>query len=357
MGLGAAKIYIMKKFFVSLVMLLSTSVVSLFAQSSLIATLSHESEVTVFYGSDALKEAYAKAVGGDVITLSSGSFSAINISKAITLRGAGMAMDTVNNIMPTILNGDFTISESDSIHNLTLEGLYHNHTMKYSGTIESAQFIRCRFNIITGSSSNKLSNCSFLNCRISQEFYCLGYGNMFYNSIVEDISFSWLNNFGSWNGCLGSGSFYNCVINIDLRNPSTMYPGSSSFENCILIYDASTVILPKGTSAYNCLVVGTTNDIFSDVPNNTNKVVSLYSDVFKTYKTMASIAGNDDETFELTDAAKTKYLGLDGTQVGIYGGAIPYTTSVAIPKITKCNVAAKSTVDGMLSVDIEVSAE
>ena len=336
---------IMKKFFVSLVMLLSLSAASVFAQSSLIATLSHDGEVTVFYGADALKESYAKAVGGDVITLSSGSFNAINIEKAITLRGAGMAMDTVNKIMPTILNGDFSISETDSIHNLTLEGLYHNHTMRYLGTIESAQFIRCRFNTITNPSSSKLSNCSFLNCRISQEFYCIGYGNMFYNSIIEDIHF------------YGGGSFSNCVINIDDKNPVSMGAGSSSFENCILIYDATTRILDKGASAYNCLVVGTTNDIFSNIPNKTNKVASLYSDVFKTYGTMASIAGNDDETFELTDAAKAKYLGLDGTQVGIYGGAIPYTTSVAIPKITKCNVAAKSTVDGMLSVDIEVSAE
>ena len=340
----------MKKFFVSLVMLLSTSAASLFAQSSLIATLSHDGEVTVFYGADALKESYAKAVGGDIITLSSGSFNAINIEKAITLRGVGMAMDTVNKIMPTILNGDFSISETDSIHNLTLEGLYHNHTMGCSGTIESAQFIRCRFNTITGPYSSKLSNCSFLNCRISQEFLCIGYGNMFYNSIIEDIVFD-----STTSG--SGGSFSNCVINIDDRNPASMGAGFSSFENCILIYDATTRILDKGASAYNCLVVGTTNDIFSNVPNKTNKVASLYSDVFKTYGTMASIAGNDDETFELTDAAKAKYLGLDGTQVGIYGGAIPYTTSVAIPKITKCNVAAKSTVDGMLSVDIEVSAE
>lgn len=352
----------MKKFFVSLVMLLGTSAASLFAQSSLIATLSHDGEVTVFYGADALKESYAKAVGGDVITLSSGTFNAINIEKAITLRGAGMAMDTVNNIMPTILNGDFTISETDSIHNLTLEGLYHNHTMKYSGTIESAQFIRCRLNTIyiasaSSYNSERLSNCSFLNCRISQEFCCLGYGNMFYNSIIEDIYFYYKYISGKHYYIYGSGLFYNCVINIDAQNPDIMYAASSSFENCILIYDATTRILAKGASAYNCLVVGTTNDIFSNVPNKTNKVASLYSDVFKTYGTMASIAGNDDETFELTDAAKAKYLGLDGTQVGIYGGAIPYTTSVAIPKITKCNVAAKSTVDGMLSVDIEVSAE
>lgn len=321
------------------------------AQSSLIATLSHENDVKVFYGTSALKEAHEAAVGGDVITLSSGTFNSVNITKAITLRGAGMAVDTVNNVMPTILSGDLNIWESDSIHNLTMEGLYHNGTMSYLGTLDRAQFIRCRFCSLKNyysSSSSSMYNCSFLNCRISDYFDCIGYGNMFCNCIIEDIGFTYQG---------GSGLFYNCVLNIDAKNPETMYTLKSSFENCILIYDATTRVLNSGTSAYNCLVVGTTNDIFANVPNNTNKVVSLYSDVFKTYKTMQSIAKNDDETFELTEEAKTKYLGLDGTQVGIYGGAIPYNTTPAIPKITKCKVAAKSTIDGKLSVDVEVSAE
>lgn len=325
------------------------------AQSSLIATLSHENDVKVFYGASALKEAHEVAVGGDVITLSSGTFNSCSITKAITLRGAGMAVDTVNNVMPTILSGDFKISESDSIHNLTLEGLYHNGTMLYSGKLDRAQFIRCRIKSLE-QSTGSMANCSFLNCRIADKFCCKGYGNMFCNCIIEDIYFN-ISGQASIASTYGSGLFYNCVINIDGSNPQSMCTSSSSFENCILIYDATARILDSGTSAYNCLVVGTTNDIFANVPNNTNKVVSLYSDVFKTYKTMASIANNDDETFELTEEAKTKYLGLDGTQVGIYGGAIPYNTTTATPKITKCNVAAKSTVDGKLSVDIEVSAE
>ena len=328
------------------------------AQSSLIATLSHENDVKVFYGASALKEAHEAAVGGDVITLSSGTFNSVNISKAITLRGAGMAVDTVNNVMPTILSGDFNISESDSIHNLTMEGLYHNGNMRYIGTVDRAQFIRCRIKSLNISNSSAfMYNCSFLNCRIANNFCCQGYGNMFCNCIIEDTYFN-INGETFYNySTYGSGLFYNCVINIDGSNPQSMCTSKSSFENCILIYDATTRILDSGTSAYNCLVVGTTNDIFVNVPNNTNKVVSLYSDVFKTYKTMQSIANNDDETFELTEEAKTKYLGLDGTQVGIYGGAIPYNTTTATPKITKCNVAAKSTVDGKLSVDIEVSAE
>ena len=109
------RIKIMKKFFVSLVMLLSLSAASVFAQSSLIATLSHEGEITAFYGADALKEAHEAAAHGDAITLSSGAFHATDITKAITLCGAGMQMDTVNNVLPTIISGGFTIQIANEL--------------------------------------------------------------------------------------------------------------------------------------------------------------------------------------------------------------------------------------------------
>ena len=100
--------HIMKKIFLSLLLLLA-STGAIIAQSSMLATLSHEGEITVFYGSDALKDAHAVAQHGDAITLSSGSFNAVDITKAITLRGAGMAIDTLKNTYPTIINGSFNI--------------------------------------------------------------------------------------------------------------------------------------------------------------------------------------------------------------------------------------------------------
>ena len=118
----------MKKFFVSLVMLLTGSAASMFAQSSLIATLSHEGEVSQFYGVSALRQAHEAAVHGDVITLSSGTFTATAITKAITLRGAGMEMDTITNTLPTVIAGDFGISiERDVVEKFLMEGIYHNH--------------------------------------------------------------------------------------------------------------------------------------------------------------------------------------------------------------------------------------
>ncbi|MBR4897373.1 MAG: hypothetical protein IKZ48_01105 [Prevotella sp.] len=59
---------------------------------------------------------------------------------------------------------------------------------------------------------------------------------------------------------------------------------------------------------------------------------------------------------KLIDEAKQKYVGNDGTEIGQYGGNLPWDIRILSPQITKCNVAAKTTADGKLSVDIEVKA-
>ena len=93
--------------------------------------------------------------------------------------------------------------------------------------------------------------------------------------------------------------------------------------------------------------------MFTNIPNTTNMILTgALSTAFKTY----TGTYNDNETFELTDAAKAQYKGSDGTEVGIYGGSLPFDPTPTNPQITKCNVASKSTADGKLSVDIEVSA-
>ena len=60
---------------------------------------------------------------------------------------------------------------------------------------------------------------------------------------------------------------------------------------------------------------------------------------------------------DLTEEAKGKYLGTDGTPIGMYGGIMPFNMIPSYPRITKMNVANKTTADGKLSVEIEVSAE
>ena len=72
--------------------------------------------------------------------------------------------------------------------------------------------------------------------------------------------------------------------------------------------------------------------------------------VFDSYRGVYS----DEETFELTETAKTTYLGTDNEQIGLYGGLQPYNSTPSYPLITKMEVGEKTNETGQLSVKIEV---
>ena len=79
----------MKKLFLSLVALVMATMS--YAQSTLVATLTHGDEIKMFYGAYALQQAHNAAANGDVINLSGGALQSVNIKKALTIRGAGCA--------------------------------------------------------------------------------------------------------------------------------------------------------------------------------------------------------------------------------------------------------------------------
>lgn len=352
----------MKKLF-SLLSMLSMSMV-MFAQGSLLATLSHEGQISAFYGASALKSAVKAAENGDMITLSSGQYDAVDINKTITLRGAGMSIntDSINAHEATIIQGAFTINIADSLEGrIVMEGLYLG-SVKYTGTLRNAQFVKCRFTNFLPTGTALITNSSFIHCRI----YC-GYKQTsnssvyFINSAVCDLE----------NDPSSSIEFDNCFVKFDSRYGSGVnggdkyyYIGSvvnAYYKNCIIQtshLNVNSYSIPANCTAYYCVGLGSSN-LFSNMStqNTTNKYVSTIGNVFKTY---AEVNFNtyikDLYNFELTETAATKYLGTDGTQVGIYGGNLPYDENPTIPQITKCNVASKSTVDGKLSVDIEVKA-
>lgn len=141
--------------------------------------------------------------------------------------------------------------------------------------------------------------------------------------------------------------FFNCIL---------VAPGGivhSEFSNSILWGSNK---LASSNVAYQCVAnyTGTTTgDMFANLIGDLGNVsLSDSTALFKTFRGTYS----ETETFELTDSAKVKYLGTDGTQVGIYGGTLPFSPQVSMPQIKKFKVAPKSTEDGKLSVEIEVSA-
>lgn len=304
------------------------------AQSSLLATLNHEGTISTYYGAGALQEAYNAAANGDVITLSSGSFLGTDIKKAITLRGAGMAVDTVSHTEPTVISNDFTINISDTLdHRFTMEGIYTNQNVKIS-CLQNAMFLKCRFKSVGFVNLDaKMKDLNFIHCRIAGSFDLCGNGSAaFINSIV----------LGTYQYDNAVFSFTNCYVNnVGLSH--------SEYKNCIIkdeSYGQST------STYYNNLWLCSSNNILNS-PNNTNVKINPSDERVS----FLNVNYSDSNDYVLTDAVRALIKGTDGTEVGIHGGSLPYDPTPTNPQITKFNVASKSTADGKLSVDIEVNSD
>ena len=322
-----------------------------FAQQQL-ATLNHNDTISVYYGETALREAHAAAATGDIITLSPGRFSAITITKAITIRGAGMMRDSLGN-EPTYVYNSTTYLDvpTDSTHYLTLEGINFSTNVSYK-QIYAARFIKCSFSYFLpyDGSTSKMSDSQFVNCIVSS-INSFSYSEndpantQFINSIILSIS-------------VPRATLLNCVAKISM----TAYSLSrKTIQNSILIgtYDEdgpySTAYSFNGSTCFNSIGVYPYGRGFDTVntPDHDLHSYGQYSDVFKTFNGTYT----EGETFELKDAIATGIRGDDGTQVGIYGGSFPFDANVRNPRIRRCTVARRATADSKLSVNIEVVSE
>lgn len=329
-----------------------------FAQAQApIAMLSHSGLHTPYYGTDALVDAYAAAQNGDIITLSSGVFNACDIRKGITLRGAGMMTDTVAGTLRTTINGNFKLHNDNNGLSLTLEGLYIESEM-YMDTIWNLQINKCFVN-------------KFCNPWYSSQGV---HNGTFTHSIFRDLRTAWLYNCNFYNCVLrentGSGAdFYSsdnstvcdhCII--QLRNTS----GTTRFHstNSILLYDDPGI--DPGHDQNNCLTheycigishYGSYGDPFFH-PGNYVSGQHLYSyldctDVFVDFNRDVSVFAD----YHLVDGVDTVCLGNDNTQVGIYGGSMPFNPSVNNPGIGHITVDGQTNSQGQLPVHIQIINE
>lgn len=322
-----------------ILMIYSLFALPIWAYSELAATLHHASSgsTSVYYGMNALAQAYNKSVNGDVITLSSGVFTSCDIAKSITIRGAGMQTDSTNNILPTVINGTFEVGD-----NVTIEGILHRGTLTVGlygrETVKKVSFIKCCLSDMISSKYNKFiygesyvdseaDSVSIAQCVIKGDFSVNGKVN-FYNSVIHHF----LERRKSF--------FLNCLVHVEM-------PSSSEFYNSVVI---SKYALNNTVYLSHCLGVG--YDIFRYLEPEIaglNWTASAPEEVFQDYNADFGVK----QSFSLKQTYQ--YLGTDSTTIGIYGGAAPFTPYTEVPKIKKFHVANKSTAEGKLSVDIEVT--
>ena len=308
-----------------LLLLLALSAISMamWAQSDVMtATLQHENTTSVFKGASALVQAHEAAVNGDVITLSDGVFTATNITKSVTLYGAGFEKNVETGTAITTINGAVRIGVADAtLSDVKLEGLYFNNTIYAANTsnnsttaqlknftmkkccisgdllfksnIENVNILQCKVNYIEGTKTIIANGLYIANCYIVNRVHLFSTQS---DVLLDHSIIGWNYNNGSsgqdqmnnsaftWTNCilLGGGSYSspqptgrNCVL-----------------KNCVISWMSTDL----GNTYENCYNVSP-GSIFADASN-----------------------GNYTEgrTFELTDPET--YVGTDGTPVGPSGG-------------------------------------
>lgn len=330
-GESEGKQNIMKRLF--LLSLYAVFVLALRAQTSQIASLYHEGEVTVFYNGNGLKDAYAAAADGDIITLSSGTFASTNLTgKKVTIRGAGME-DSPNR---TVVTGTFKIniprSDDNASFPMSIEGVYFKDEMNL-GEVSDFSVIKCGLKkVYNQGGSASISNCTFLHCIIKHwETNCGKATNIsFQNCYIGAYTF------------MGNSPIYkmdNCTI--EIMNGNTLR--FTYLTNCLIYRYNGNKISDQG-DAVGCVSVGGRTDIFDGCSSDTNRQFPAETEFFN----------EEGKYYELKDDIAAEWLGNDGTQVGMHGGRIPFDPQTTNPQITRFDVSSKTTPDGKLAVDIEV---
>lgn len=326
----------MKRTFLLICTILCANV--LMAQREL-ATLKHNESISIYYGPNAFISAYNAAVNGDVITLSDGSFNSPTgfMSKGITVRGNGACADTSRNSAGTYFYDQFYVSCYGDLQ-FSAEGIRFIQ-FKTNGSNCNVKLKKCHVVLAAGGFGGlQAENCVIYG---SGRNLC---GNQYSHS-------------NTYNNCILKGSYTpsystcsNCImIGEDGGDNSQYY----QYTNCIVIKDGTSNDVVLSSSVNNSILIGftTSSNLFSS-----GNVAMSISDVFENWN--GNTITTDLEAYVLKSSVSDTIVGFDGSEVGIFGGFMPFekwTPTYSV--IKRCNVSNRTTADGKLSVDIEVVTE
>ena len=357
----------MKKLFLILTAIV-VNVGAIFAQDTFVATLEHNGEYTNFYNNTALTAAYNAAEDGDVITLSSGTFTCPNITKGVTIRGVGLAQLEQNK--KTYISTAFDVYAQDASRTVNLEGLYLQNTMNiYSdGSAETAgtvNIIKTRCNAVNVLEKDSPTDpttvkVNFYNCWMNGEFK----SNSASYTDIKVMNCYITGKCWTTRSEVSNTIFRNCYLNFDNVNAmeySALENSIIKFSGYFYSYRYGTTIhfLPNSAIAINCISFST------DANTDNCHGHSAFEGIAYTEKCThlgakfdLNTAFSDQANFILQEEFAKKYLGTDGKEVGMYGG-IGYTTKVRYPIISTLSIGNGQTTsrDGKLDVTIELDRE
>ena len=295
------------------------------------AILQHGDTETIFIGNTGLAKAYEAAVDGDVIILSQGIFNSINnISKVLTIYGAGFEDNAETNTATTTINGtvrlgDGSDTEFDGIH---IEGVKINGYMGLNSQLKNVTIQRC--SIVNNIEFNhNTENVTIRQCYILG--HILGQGKLANGLLISNCYIT--NNINKFS--------VNSFVHIDHSYMGYMY--SRVYREYAQFLWTNSIInklsgdLPLGYAAIvkNCIFFQ--KNWYDDVNLENCYLLSSIADIFADGE---NADYSPTRTFELKDP--TTYVGTDGTPIGLSGGA-GWNKVPSNPYVSKVNATLSGT--------------
>lgn len=344
MGLAWQGDKIMKKFFACMVALMAMSIASVYADGQSAMLQQQDGTISLFYGKNALQDAYAAAAdSGAVITLSRGAFGNLVVEKQLTIVGYHGFSDT--GAESTLINS--IVVKADDV---MIDGVYF---VDYVGLD------------------------SIRNCRLIHSWINKFQDNRQWNTytivdqcVVKDFTYALQR---STDLAVKNSTVYFDCYNTDLKkNPNMAY-----IVNCVIYmppytdyYDKCIEVLPYAIFKDNIFYFSDANsylrtaliqDDYSKFFNNTWAIEYSYD--YISLGPTCVVEGNEVVAASdvLPEATYPAYpvnptLGSDGTPRGPLGGT-GFTDHPSIPRITSRKIDTNPDADGKVNVKITVSAE
>ena len=295
------------------------------------AILQHGDTETIFIGNTGLAKAYEAAVDGDVIILSQGVFEPINnISKVLTIYGAGFEDNAETNTATTTINGtvklgDGSDTEFDGIH---IEGVKINGPLGLNSQLKNLTIQRC--SIVNNIEFNhNTENVTIRQCYILG--HILGQGKLANGLLISNCYIT--NNINKFS--------VNSFVHIDHSYMGHMYSYRdrefAQFLWTNSIINKLSGDMPSGFAAIvkNCIFFA--DNYYNDVNLENCYRLSSIADIFADGE---NADYSPTRTFELKDP--TTYVGTDGTPIGLSGGA-GWNKVPSNPYVSKVNTTLSGT--------------
>jgi hypothetical protein len=336
----------MKKLFLSIIALATSTVGYAQVTEQLTATLQSGTATKVFYGNDGLKTAIAEAATNDIITLSSGVFNNPGaVDKAVKIYGSGFEDDAATGVKLTKIEGTLTLqNEANLVDGFGIEGVWVNGDINAGGTtaLNNLKVVKCRFSSIVfrAESSQVILRQCYISGNVTQENTAKVTGLMIQNCYI--------------NGEIGRGfntesgiMVDHCILTAGAAYYSDYYHGPWYYTNTVI-----NRFITAGGVCYNCIGAqsfiersGTYANCYYDYTN----WATLFGDE---QNNLNYLKGTEPRSFTIADT----YMGNDGTVVGLHGGTYGWDKIPSTPRIISSTIDSKTSADGKLKVNIKAVA-